>query len=76
MGHPQAKRAYAWSYETGGKRRFLAVLGLGPVVDARTAVQASIVVAERKKRPVDTEDGWMHIPWAAGYIGQQSGATL
>lgn len=42
-GHPQAKRAYAWSYETGtGKRRFFAVLGLGPVTDAITAVRASI----------------------------------
>jgi hypothetical protein len=51
IGHPQAKRAYAWSYATdGGKRKFIAVLGLGPVVDARTAVQASIVAAERKKR--------------------------
>jgi hypothetical protein len=51
VDHPQAKRAYVWSYATeGAKRKFIAVLGLGPVVDARTAVQASIVAAERKKR--------------------------
>jgi hypothetical protein len=51
VDHPQAKRAYAWSYEAeGGKRKFLAVLGMGPVVDARTAVQASTVASERKKR--------------------------
>jgi hypothetical protein len=43
VGHPKAKHAYAWSHETdGGKRRFVAVLGLGPVVDAVTAVRASI----------------------------------
>lgn len=40
----KAKRAYAWSHETnGGKRRFYAVLGLAPVVDAVTAVRASTV---------------------------------
>ena len=49
VGHPKAKRAYAWSHATEGtKRRFVAVLGLPPVIDATTAVQAS-VVAEYKK---------------------------
>src|SRR4051812_47905132 len=43
IGHPQATRAYAWSHVTEGtKRQFVAVLGLGPVVDATTAVRASI----------------------------------
>lgn len=43
VGHPKTKRAYAWSYPTeGAKRRFVAVLGVGPVVDAATAVRASI----------------------------------
>lgn len=42
-GHPKTKRAYAWSYATdGAKRRFVAVLQLGPVIDAVTAVRASI----------------------------------
>lgn len=41
--HPTAKRAYAWSYETGGgKRRFLAVLHQGPVDGPEAAVRASI----------------------------------
>lgn len=42
--HPSgATRAYAWSYATEGeRRRFVAVLGLGPVVDAVTAVRTSI----------------------------------
>ncbi|HEY4014351.1 MAG TPA: hypothetical protein VGM06_13500 [Polyangiaceae bacterium] len=45
VGHPKAKRAYAWSHATEGtKRRFHAVLGLppvdGPVMAVRTAVLA------------------------------------
>jgi hypothetical protein len=51
VDHPTAKRAYVWSHATdGGRRKFVAVLGVGPVKDAVTAVQASIVAAERKKR--------------------------
>ncbi|HEY4240131.1 MAG TPA: hypothetical protein VGM88_09960 [Kofleriaceae bacterium] len=47
--HPSgATRAYAWSYATEGtKRRFVAVLGLGPVVDAVTAVRAAIASGKR-----------------------------
>ncbi len=49
VGHPHAGRAYAWSYATEGtKRRFVAVLGLPPVVDAKSAVQASIVAQHKK----------------------------
>lgn len=49
-GHPSgATRAYAWSYSTEGtKRRFMAILGLGPVKDARTAVQAAIVADAKR----------------------------
>lgn len=44
VGHSKAKRAYAWSHQTtGGTRRFLAVLEVAPVVDAVTAVRASII---------------------------------
>jgi hypothetical protein len=52
-GHPSgAKRAYAWSYATTGKkRRFIAILGLPPVDDAimavRTAILAQVREAER-----------------------------
>lgn len=43
IGHPNTHRAYAWSHETDeGKRRFMAVLELGPVKDAATAVRASL----------------------------------
>lgn len=43
--HPSGtQRAYAWSHQAdeGGRRRFVAMLGLGPVVDAGSAVRASI----------------------------------
>jgi len=48
-GHPVAERAYAWSHATNGpRRRFVAVLGVGPIRDAVTAVRASIVAEHRK----------------------------
>lgn len=51
-GHPQAKRVYAWSYATEGtKRRYIAVLELGPVKDAATAVRASIVADAKRGAP-------------------------
>jgi hypothetical protein len=47
-GHPKATRAYAWSRERDdGKRRFYAVLHMGPVTGPVEAVRAAIV-AERK----------------------------
>lgn len=47
-GHPKAKRAYAWSSELeDGKRRFYAVLQMGPVTGPVEAVRAAIV-AERR----------------------------
>ena len=49
QGHPDAEHAYAWSHATEGpRRRFVAVLGIGPVRDAVTAVRASIVAQSRK----------------------------
>jgi hypothetical protein len=54
VGHPQAKRAYAWSYKTEGtKRRFHVVLHLppvdGPVMAVRTAILAEYQQAQRTK---------------------------
>jgi hypothetical protein len=47
--HPKAKRAYAWSHAIDGsaKRRFFAVLHMGPITGPLEAVRAAIV-AERK----------------------------
>jgi hypothetical protein len=43
--HPKAKHAYAWAHPHGAndqQTRFVAILEIPPVKDARTAVQASI----------------------------------
>ncbi len=50
-GHPEAKRAYAWSEPVAGsdKRQFFAVLNIPPVDSALAAVKASIVHRQRKK---------------------------
>lgn len=51
VGHPQADRAYAWSYPTEGtKRRFVTVLGLPPVDGPAMAVRAMILANERAKQ--------------------------
>jgi hypothetical protein len=49
-GHPEAKRAYAWSSPIEGseQRRFFAVLQLGAIKSPVDAVRAAIV-AEHKK---------------------------
>jgi hypothetical protein len=48
-GHPKATRAYAWSspIESSNKRRFFAVLHMGPIKSPQDAVRAAIV-AEQK----------------------------
>lgn len=52
--HPDATRVYAWSYETeGGRRRFHAVLGAGPVVGPAEAVRTA-VLAEFRASPEDS----------------------
>jgi hypothetical protein len=49
-GHPKASKAFAWSEATTGtKRRFFAVLGLGPVTGAAAAVRASVLADARGK---------------------------
>ena len=50
-GHPKATRAYAWSSPVDGsdRRRFYAVLHLGPIRSAQDAVRAAIVAEHRAK---------------------------
>ena len=46
--HPDASRAYAWSYEReDGTRRFFAVLGIPPITGPVEAVRAAIVAEAR-----------------------------
>lgn len=40
--HPQAKRAYAWSYQDGNNTRFVVVLEIPPITSPKTAVEAAI----------------------------------
>lgn len=50
IGHPSAKRCYAWSHKNDdGSDQFVAVLDSPPVYSAITAVRAAIV-AELKSR--------------------------
>jgi hypothetical protein len=52
-GHPKAKHAYAWSHLDGPedeKTRFVAVLEIPPVKDAKTAVQVSIVADSKAQQ--------------------------
>jgi hypothetical protein len=48
-GHPNATRAYAWSSPIEGstKRRFFAVLHMGPIKSPVDAVRAAIVTEHR-----------------------------
>jgi hypothetical protein len=51
IGHPKAKRCYAWSHLEGDRderTRYVAVLEIPPVVSPETAVRASIVSDMKK----------------------------
>ncbi len=49
IGHPKAKRAYAWGYPNGkGGLEVIAVLEIPPVESPQTAVKAAIVAAAKK----------------------------
>lgn len=43
VGHPKALLAYAWSHDTDGGKRHVAVLQIHPIVSARDAVRAAII---------------------------------
>ncbi len=52
-GHAKATKCYAWSHVDGAKddkTRFVTVLEIPPVKDARTAVQAAIVSQAKSKK--------------------------
>jgi hypothetical protein len=43
IGHPKAKRAYAWSYRDGDENKTIAVLGIPPADSPQNAVKVAIV---------------------------------
>jgi hypothetical protein len=49
VAHPQAKRAYAWSYRDGDQNKTIAVLGIPPVDSPQSAVKASIAAQAKSK---------------------------
>ena len=50
-GHPQAQRAYAWSYiGEAGETRYLAVLGVPPINSAQDAVKAAVMAHIEKQK--------------------------
>jgi hypothetical protein len=48
MGHPKAKRAYAWSF--GEPEEIITILELPPVTDAQSAVKVGVSYQIRKER--------------------------
>lgn len=42
VGHPEAKRAYAWSYQEGDENKIIAMLEVPPVDSPESAVKAAI----------------------------------
>jgi hypothetical protein len=54
IGHPKAKRAYAWSYHDDNKIKSVAVLQIPPVDSPQSAVKVAIAAKARKTQPEDT----------------------
>lgn len=48
VGHPQAKRAYAWTYRDGDQNKTIAVLGVPPVDSPQSAVKVAIAAKGRE----------------------------
>ena len=49
IGHPQAKRAYAWTYRDGKQNKTIAVLEIPPVDSPQSAVKVAIASKGRAK---------------------------
>jgi hypothetical protein len=49
IGHPQAKRAYAWSYQDGDKIKSITILEIPPVDSPQSAVKVAIASKARAK---------------------------
>jgi hypothetical protein len=49
VGHPEAKRAYAWSYRDGDQNKTIAVLRVPPVDSSQSAVKVAIAAKGRNE---------------------------
>ena len=55
VGHPKARRAYAWmTYRKGEQDKTMVVLGLPPVASAQDAVKVATATKAKNKRSVTT----------------------
>jgi hypothetical protein len=50
IGHPKAKRAYAWTYRDGNQDKTIAVLALPPVDSPESAVKIAIASKARSNQ--------------------------
>ena len=48
IGHPKAKRGYAWAFQDGAVTRYIAVLEIPPVDSPVTALRAAIASKAQK----------------------------
>ncbi len=49
VGHPKAKRAYAWSYRDGDQHKTIAVLEIPPVDSPQMAVKVAIASKAKER---------------------------
>jgi hypothetical protein len=49
VGHPKAKRAYAWTYRDGDQNKTITVLGVPPVDSPESAVKVAIASKAQRK---------------------------
>lgn len=49
IGHPKAKRAYAWTHQSGAQNTTVAVLELPPVDSPQTAVAMAMAAEARQE---------------------------
>jgi hypothetical protein len=49
IGHPKAKRAYAWTYRDGDQNKTIAVLEIPPVDSPQSAVKVAIAAKGRNE---------------------------
>src|SRR5438105_8844236 len=53
VGHPQAKRAYAWTYRDGNQNKTITVLEIPPVDSPQSAVNVAIAAHSKRLTPLD-----------------------
>jgi hypothetical protein len=50
IGHPNAKRVYAWTYRDGAQNKTVAVLEIPPVDSPQSAVKVAVAARGRQSK--------------------------